>query len=70
MSWWNAAIRAIVIFLVIIVTTVWLPSRVLGLSTVAEASRFYRDLAGTVVWGFFLTASIWGLWWAQRNGHI
>lgn len=69
-GWWGASLRAIVIALVITITTVWLPSRVLGLSWVAESSRFFRDLVGTVVWGFFLTAALWGMWWLQRKGRI
>ncbi|MDH3730749.1 MAG: hypothetical protein OES13_06465 [Acidimicrobiia bacterium] len=69
-GWWGAAVRGIVIALVIAVTTVWLPSKVLKLSAVAESSRLLRDLIGSAVWGFFLSAALFGLWWAQRRGKI
>jgi hypothetical protein len=53
-----------------VLATVWLPSWVLRLPAVAQASRFVADLVGTAVWTAFLGLGMWGLRVSQRRGWI
>ncbi len=53
-----------------VLATVWLPSWVLRLPAVAQASRFVADLVGAAVWAAFLGLGMWGIRVAQRRGWI
>lgn len=70
MSWMNATLRGILIFVYFVVATVWLPDFILTLGAVAEASRFMRDLVALVVWGGGLVAGLWMLRFFQRKEII
>ena len=69
-SWSSAVGRGLLIVLYFVIATVWVPDLVLGLSFVAEASRFVRDLVGLLVWGGALIAGLYLLRRAQRQGLI
>ena len=57
------------IFLYFVITTTWLPSKLI-LGPLGASSRFVQDLVTTTVWGFFLVAGMVALRVAQRRGLI
>jgi hypothetical protein len=69
-TWFNASVRGLAIFLYFVVFTVWLPDFVLGLGFVAEGSDLLRDLIVSAVWGVALIAGMAGLRIAQRRGLV
>jgi hypothetical protein len=70
MTWFQGAVRALVIVAYFVLFTVWLPSWFLHLSFVADAPSLVRDLSATAVWALFLVAAMWALRRAQRTGLI
>jgi len=70
MTWMNASLRGLVIFVYFVVATVWLPNFVVRLAPVASASSFVSDSLVLVVWGVGLGAGLWLLRFAQRRGLI
>lgn len=57
------------IFFYFVLTTAWLPSRIL-LGPLSTSGRFVQDLATVVVWGFFLVLGMWALRRGQAKGII
>jgi len=57
------------IFVYFVITTTWLPSKLI-LGPLATSGRFAQDLLTLAVWGFFLVAGLVGLRLAQRRGLI
>lgn len=69
-TWTTASIRAAVIVLYFVITTVWLPDFLLALDFVKGSSDFVSDLVTSVVWGAALVGGMWALRIAQRRGMI
>ena len=69
-DWAEAGLAGLAIVAYFALATVWLPSWVLRLPAVAQASRSVSDLVGTMVWVVFLLLGMWGLRLAQRRGWI
>lgn len=69
-GWAEAGLAGLAIVAYFALATVWLPSWVLRIPTVAQASRSVADLVGTMVWAAFLVLGMWGLRVAQRRGWI
>jgi hypothetical protein len=70
MTWGTASLKAIAIVAYFVVFTVWLPSWLLGLDAVAQASAPVRDAIAVVTWTVTLGAGIFGLRNGQRKGLI
>lgn len=69
-GWAEAGLAGLAIVAYFALATVWLPSWVLRIPAVAQASRSVADLMGTMVWAAFLVLGMWGLRVAQRKGRI
>jgi len=69
-TWTIASLKAAVIVLYFVISTVWLPDFVLHLGFVETASDFVSDLLITAVWGAALGGGIWALRIGQRRGLI
>jgi len=69
-GWVAAGLAGLAVVAYFALATVWLPSWVLRLPAVAQASRSVSDLVGTMVWVVFLLFGMWGLRLAQRRGWI
>lgn len=69
-GWAEAGPAGLAIVAYFALATVWLPSWVLRIPAVAQASRSVADLVGTLVWAAFLVLGMWGLRVAQRRGWI
>jgi nitrate reductase gamma subunit len=67
-SWGAAYGRAALIAILVIMTTVWLPSRVLN--ELAGQERWVQDVVGAGVWATALGAVLVGLRRAQRAGRL
>ena len=67
-SWAVGYVKGAVIAIVIVVGTVWLPSRLL--EEVAGESRMIQDLLGGGLWFVALGLVLWALRWAQRTDRI
>ena len=67
-SWAAGYGRGAVIAFLAVVTTVWLPSRLLDQLT--EESRFIQDVLGGGLWFVMFAALLWSLRWAQKTGRI
>lgn len=70
MSWGNAWLRGLAIFLYVVIATVWLPDFVLALGPINEGSAFVRDVAVVVVWGAALFGGMVLLRLGQKRGVI
>jgi len=70
LSWPDGWLKSVVIVVYFIVFTVFLPSFVLQMSTVAALSRPAQELVGSAVWAVGLGAGLVGLWYAQRTSRI
>lgn len=68
MSWLNAVVRGLIIFLYFFFATVWLPDLVVGL--IAGASELIQGLVAVGIWGLALVAGMWLLRQAQERGTI
>lgn len=68
MTWANALVRGLGIFLYFAVATVWIPNLVLKL--LADSSNLIQDLSVTLVWAVALGFGMWALRYAQRRGLI
>ena len=53
-----------------VVFTVYAPSRVLQLETVARLDRIVQDIIGTGLWVLGLAIGLWALWYAHRDRRI
>ncbi|MCL1587250.1 MAG: hypothetical protein M3092_02445 [Actinomycetia bacterium] len=69
-SWFRAAVSAVVIFLYFVIFTAWLPSMLLRSSLLATASRGVADGITIVVWGGFFGLGVLALMWAQDRELI
>jgi len=69
-DWAEAGLAGLAIVAYFALATVWLPSWVLRIPAVAQASRSVADVVGTMVWAAFLVLGMWGLRIAQRRGRI
>lgn len=69
-SWPQAIGKAVLIFAYFVIATVWLPSRLLGVSFISSAPSAVRDLVGSGVWFGFLVAGMWTLRNLQAKGWI
>ena len=70
MSWMNASVRGVGIFVYFVVATVWLPDFVLKMDSIASASSFVRDLVVLVIWGAAFVGGLWLLRFGQRKGLV
>lgn len=70
MSWSTATVKGLLVFLYFVVTTVWLPDFLMGLSVISDASSLVRDLVLLVVWGVALGGGLYLLREAQRRALI
>jgi hypothetical protein len=70
MSWTDAGVKAIVIFLVVTVATVFIPSYVMQHEKVAALDRTAQDLIGATIWTVALVAVLMVLRIAQREGRV
>ena len=69
-GWAAAGLAGLAIVAYFVFATVWLPSWVLRMPAVAQASRTVSDLVATLVWALFLVLGMWALRVAQRKGWI
>jgi hypothetical protein len=69
-GWAESGLAGLAIVTYFALATVWLPSWVLRMPAIAQASRSVSDLVGTLVWTVFLLLGMWGLRVAQRRGWI
>ena len=69
-SWPQAYGKAVLIFAYFVIATVWLPSRLLGVSFISTAPAVLRDLVGSGAWFGFLVAGMWTLRSLQAKGWI
>jgi hypothetical protein len=69
-GWTEAGLAGLAIVAYFALATVWLPSWVLRIPALAQASRSVADLVSTMVWAAFLVLGMWGLRVAQRRGWI
>lgn len=70
MTWTNASIRAVAIFLYFVIATVWLPNTIMQLSFIADAGDFVRDAIVAGIWGVGLVAGIVLLRQGQKRSLI
>ncbi len=69
-SWLDAWLKAIVIVVFVVFTTVYLPSYVIGMSAVSDLNRNAQDLISAGIWGAAFTATLGGLWYAHREKRV
>jgi len=69
-SWWSATLRSVLIFLYVLLFTVWFPSWLLLTNVVASANPWIRDGIAVTVWGVALFAGLAGLRVAQQRELI
>ena len=70
MSWPRAILIGLAIVVYFSVATMWLPSKLIQLDSVASASEWVQNLTVTGSWFIALAAGIVGLRRAQRRGWI
>lgn len=70
MTWINAWLKGLAIFVYFVLATVWLPDFVLKLSFVQTASDLVSDAMLLAVWGTALVGGMWALRVGQRKGII
>ena len=70
MSWTNALVKSIVIFVGVALFTVYVPSWVVEHEQVAKLDRTAQDLIGSAVWGLGFLGAVWLLWLAQKHHRI
>ena len=69
-SWTDAWLKAIVIVVFVVFFTIYLPSYVIGTSTVADMNRNAQDLIASAIWGAGMVALLGGLWYAHREKRV
>jgi mono/diheme cytochrome c family protein len=70
MTWIDAGLKSGVIVVAMIFGTVWVPSKVLELETVAALPRIAQDVIAVGIWFTALAAGLWALWYAHRERRI
>jgi mono/diheme cytochrome c family protein len=70
MPWLDAGLKSAVIVVAMILGTVYVPSKVLELETVAELPRIAQDIIAVGIWMTALGAGLWALWYAHRERRI
>lgn len=70
MTWINATVRGVIVFLYFLVATVWIPNTILQLSFVADAASFVRDAIVLAVWSVGLFGGLFLLRQAQKRDLI
>ena len=70
MTWINATVRGVIVFLYFLVATVWIPNTILQLSFVADAAPFVRDSIVLAFWSIGLFGGLFLLRRAQKRGLI
>jgi len=69
-SWTDAWLKAIVIVVFVVFFTIYLPSWVIGTSTVADMDRNAQDIIASAVWGAGMVATLGGLWYAHKEKRV
>ena len=69
-SWVDAWLKAIVIVVFVVFSSVYLPSYVMTTSAVADLNRNAQDLIGAGVWGVSFVVILGGLWYAHREKRV
>ena len=69
-SWLDAWLKAIVIVVFVVFSSVYLPSYVMTTSTVTDFNRDVQDLIGAAVWGAAFAATLGALWYAHREKRV
>ncbi len=69
-SWLDAWIKAIVIFVLVTVSTVFVPSYLIRLNRVARLDILLQDLVAVGSFTIALVASLWLLYQAREAGRI
>ncbi len=69
-SWLDAWLKAVVIVVFVVFTSVYLPSYVIGSSVVSDLNRNAQDLIAAGIWGAAFAATLWGLWFAHREKRV
>ncbi len=70
MSWMNAYVRGLLIFVYFVIATVIIPNFVVRLDSVARSSSIVQDLAVLTTWGAGFVAGLYLLRRFQRKGVI
>ena len=70
LSWLDAALKAVVIFVTVALVTVFVPSFALQHEEVAKLDRDLQDLIGAGLWAAGFVGSLWLLWYAHRHDRI
>ena len=70
MSWMNAYLRGLVVFVYFFAATVLLPNVVLRLESVGSMSSFLQDAIVLVIWGAGLVAGMYLLRRFQTKGIV
>jgi mono/diheme cytochrome c family protein len=70
LTWVDAWMKTAVIVVALVVSTTWLPARVLEIGTVQDLPKAAQDLIAVSIWIVALVASAWGLWYAHRDSRI
>lgn len=68
--WFDAWLKTGVIVVGLVVSTTWLPARVLEISTVQDLPRVAQDLIAVGIWTLALVASATALWYTHRERRI
>jgi mono/diheme cytochrome c family protein len=68
--WFDAWTRVAIIFVFFVVALAFVPSMALQTDVVARLPRPVQDTIALMLWGGGLTAGLWGLWYAHRDGRI
>jgi len=69
-SWRNAYVRGLLVFVYFVIATVIVPDFVVRLDSVAGASTIVSDVVVLAVWGVGLVAGLYLLRRFQRTGLI
>ncbi len=69
-SWTDAWLKALVIVVFVVFFTIYLPSWVIGTSTVADMDRNAQDIIASAIWGAGMVATLGGLWYAHREKWV
>jgi mono/diheme cytochrome c family protein len=70
MPWLDAWLRVAIIVAFFVAAIAIVPSMVLQSETVASLPRPVQEVIALGLWGGGLSAGLWGLWYAHREGRI